>query len=55
MKKVVLHYPDSQIHNHFKLDLKKVDQHTKEKGLIYSTKRYEGKQLQAMELLWRIS
>ena len=42
-----------QTYYHFKLDLKKVDQHTG--GLIPGTKRRKDNQLQSLELPCRIS
>ena len=44
-----------QINYHFKLDYRKVDQHTGDKWLIHSTKRRKDNQLQSLELPYRIS
>ena len=44
-----------QTHYRFKLDFKKVDQHTGSKGLIHGTKRRKDNQLQNLELPCRIS
>ena len=41
-----------QTHYHFKLDLKKLDQHTRGKWLIHGTKRHKDNNL---ELPYRIS
>ena len=39
-----------QPHYHFKLDLKKLDQHTRGKWLIHGTKHRKDNQLQSLEL-----
>ena len=44
-----------QTYYHFKLDFKKVDQHTRSKWLIHATKRRKDNQLQRLELPCRIS
>ena len=48
-------FPVKLTHYHFKLDFKKVDQHTGGKWLIHGTKRHKGNQLQSLELTCRIS
>ena len=40
---------------HFKLDFRKVDQHTGGKWLIHDPKGHKDNQLQSLELLCRIS
>ena len=44
-----------QTYYHFKLDLKKVDQHPAGRWLIHGTKRHKDNQLQSLELPCRIS
>ena len=44
-----------QTYYHFKLDFQKVDQPTGGKWLIHGTKCRKDKQLQSIELPWRIS
>ena len=44
-----------QTYYHFKLDVKKLDQHTGSKWLIDGTKRRTENQLQSLELPCRIS
>ena len=44
-----------QTHYNFKLDLQKVDQHTRGKWLIHSTKHRKDNQLQSPELPCKIS
>ena len=43
-----------QTYYHFKLDFRKVDQHTGVMWLIYGTKRHKDNQLQSLELPCRI-
>ena len=42
-------------HYHFKLDLKKVEQHAGDNWLIHGTKHHKGNQSQSLELLCGIS
>ena len=44
-----------QTYYQFKLDFRKVDQHTGGKWLIHGTKRHKDNQLQSLELPCRIS
>ena len=44
-----------QTYYHFKLDLQKVDQHTRGKWLIHNTNRRKVNQLESLELPCRIS
>ena len=44
-----------QTYYRFKLDLQKVDQHTRGKWLIHGTKRRKNNQLQSLKLPRRIS
>ena len=55
MKKLFSIMSNLQTHNHFKLDLKKLDQFTGGKWLIYGAKQRKGYQLQSMEIPCRIS
>ena len=44
-----------QTHDHFKLDIQKVEQHTRGKWLIHGPKRHKDNQLQSLEFPWRKS
>ena len=55
MKKLFSNMSNLQTHNHVKLDLKKVDQHTGGKWLIYGTKHHKDNQLQSLELPCKVS
>ena len=44
-----------QAYYHFKLDVQKVDQHTRGKWLIHGTKRHKDNQLQSLELPYKLS
>ena len=50
MKKLFSIMPSLQTHSHFKLDFQKVDQNTRGKWLIHSTKHRKDNQLQSLEL-----
>ena len=50
MKKLFSFMSNLLTHYHFKLDLKKVDQHAGDKWLIHGTKHRKDNQLQSLEL-----
>ena len=55
MKKLFFIMSNFKIHYNFKLGFQKVDQHTRGKWLIHSTKHRKDTQLQSLELSLRIS